>query len=77
MRPPFPRGGVGGFWSFNELEMFVVILRGWLQVVIGHCQEGNKVKEVRIKDFFLSSFFLPSILLSLLSSVRGKEWERG
>lgn len=44
-----------------------IILGGWLQVVTGHGQEGNKVKDVRIMDFFLLFFlFLPSNLLSLL-----------
>ena len=33
--------------------MFVIVLGGWLQVVIGHGQGGNKGKEIRFRDLVL------------------------
>jgi hypothetical protein len=47
-------------------------LRDWLQIVKVLDQRGNKVKEVRLKEFSLFS----SIFLSLLSNVREKRGRR-
>ena len=51
MIPTFPRGGVGGFWLFSGLWVFVIVEEDWLQAVIANDQE--KAKESKLETKFL------------------------
>lgn len=47
----------------------MVVCGGWLQLVSSRSKRRNKRKEITFRDFPISSLY--SILVSLLSSVRG------
>ena len=47
MTSTFPKGGVGTFWSFNGLWIFII--ESWLQVATGYGEEESWTKEITFR----------------------------